>query len=200
MAGPTPSVEQCLSAAHAGSREALGQALQACRPYLLRVAQQEMDPRLQAQFGASDVVQETFRDAQRLFERFHGASEAELLSWLRQLLLYNVADAARRLNTGKRQVQREVPLPGDASSVRDGGLSADGPSPSSAAGAAEQGAALERALGRLPEEYRRVLALRYQDDLPFDEIGRRMDRSANAARKLWLRAVQRLRQEMDAPP
>ena len=61
-------------------------------------------------------------------------------------------------------------------------------------------AALERALGRLPEDYREVLLLRYQGDLSFEEIGRRLGRSANAARKLWLRALHKLEQELEAPP
>jgi DNA-directed RNA polymerase specialized sigma24 family protein len=36
----------------------------------------------------------------------------------------------------------------------------------------------------LPEDYRAVLAWRYQDDLSFEEIGQRLGRTANVARKL----------------
>jgi RNA polymerase sigma factor (sigma-70 family) len=49
-----------------------------------------------------------------------------------------------------------------------------------------------RALDSLPDDYRQVIALRYWENLDFDEIGQRMGRSAAAARKLWLRAVERL--------
>jgi hypothetical protein len=45
---------QRLAAARAGSREALGQALQACRGYLLLLAERELDADLRAKGGASD--------------------------------------------------------------------------------------------------------------------------------------------------
>jgi RNA polymerase sigma-70 factor (ECF subfamily) len=60
----------------------------------------------------------------------------------------------------------------------------------------EQADALERAMRRLPDEYRQVLTLRHQEQLAFEEIGQRMQRTANAARMLWLRAVERLQEEL----
>ena len=62
------------------------------------------------------------------------------------------------------------------------------------------GRELVRALERLPEDYRRVIILRYQEQLPFEEIGRLLQRSPDAARKLWARAVERLHEELDPPP
>ena len=58
---------------------------------------------------------------------------------------------------------------------------------------------MERALERLPADYRQVIFYRYQDELPFEEIGRRMNRTANAVEKLWLRAIERLRHELEKP-
>jgi RNA polymerase sigma-70 factor (ECF subfamily) len=194
-------VARRLAAARAGSDEMLGQVLQACRGYLLLVAQQELDPDLRAKGGASDLVQETFLDAQRDFAHFHGTTEDELRAWLRQLLLHNVANFARRYRAAKRQAGREVAL-GAAGSTADpaGGVAADAPTPSILLMAREQAEALERALGRLPEDYRRVILLRYQEQQPFGEIARFMHRSPSAVRTLWSRAVRRLRQEMEAAP
>src|ERR1700730_12825101 len=78
---------QWLPAARSGSLEALGRVLEACRDYLLLVANKELDPKLQAKGGASDLVQQTFLEAQRDFARFRGDSEDELLAWMRHLLL-----------------------------------------------------------------------------------------------------------------
>jgi RNA polymerase sigma-70 factor (ECF subfamily) len=202
MTPPPGDVEQLLVAARAGSREALGEALQAYRAYLLLIAQQELDPELRAKGGASDLVQETFIDAQRLLGTFTGTTEQPWAAWLRQLLLNNLADFVRRYrSTDKRRVSREVGQPaGDSEAERAGEATTDTPSPSVTAMAAEQSAALERALDRLPEDYREVLLLRYQGDQSFEEIGRRLGRSANAARKLWLRALRKLEQELEAPP
>jgi len=62
--------------------------------------------------------------------------------------------------------------------------------------AQEQAEALQQALGRLPDDYRRVILLRYQEDRSFEEIGRLMQRSPNAARLLWLRAIERVKHEL----
>jgi RNA polymerase sigma-70 factor (ECF subfamily) len=202
MAEHANDAGQWLTAARAGSSEALGQALEACRLYLLAIADKELATHLRAKGGASDLVQETFVDAQKLFPRFHGHTENELLAWLRELLLHNLADFNRRyLGTGKRKLSREVSLSPDSSSGEPAlQLPADGLTPSTKAMAPEQAAALDRALEGLPPEYREVLRMRYEEDLSFEEIGQRMERSANAARKLWLRAVQRLQQQLGASP
>src|SRR6516225_2720280 len=103
--------EEWLAAARGGAPETLGQLLEACRQYLLLVANQHLAPDLQRKFGASDVAQETFLEAQRDFGAFHGRSEEELLAWLRRILLNNLANLTRGYRgTDKRQVAREVPL------------------------------------------------------------------------------------------
>jgi RNA polymerase sigma factor (sigma-70 family) len=62
----------------------------------------------------------------------------------------------------------------------------------------EKAQAVEAALARLPEDYRRIIRWRYEDDLPFEEIAQLLQRSENAVRKLWFRAIERLQQELDA--
>lgn len=202
MPEPPGDAAQQLPAARAGSREALGQLLEACRGYLLRIANEGLGTDLQAKGGASDLVQETFLEAHRDFARFHGSTEAELLAWLRCLLLNNVANFARGYRaTEKRQVQREVPLrAGDSSSAGEAGLVADTGSPSTEAMAHEKAEAVARALERLPEDYRRVITLRNQERREFDEIGQLMNRSTDAARRLWSRAIERLEHELEAGP
>src|SRR5438105_1584310 len=117
MAEQHDSFAQWLPAARAGSPNDLGQMLEACRVYLLAVARRELAPDLQAKNSASDLVQETFLDAQRDFKRFQGNTEAELLAWLRQMLLNNIGNFTRRYRaTQKRQVSGEVPLPREGSS------------------------------------------------------------------------------------
>jgi RNA polymerase sigma-70 factor, ECF subfamily len=202
MTHPAPDVARWLADARAGSREALGRALDACRRYLLRIADEEIAPDLQGKGGASDLVQQTFLEAQQAFAQFHGGSEEELRAWLRQLLRHNVTDFTRRYRgTAKRAAGLEVTLePETPSGQPRPGVAADTPSPSARAAANEQEAALGRALERLPEDYRRVIALRHQEGRSFDEIGRLLGRTPAAARKLWSRAVERLQQELETPP
>lgn len=186
-----------LAAARGGSREALGNALEACRRYLLRVANHRLAPDLRAKGGASDVVQQTFLEAQRDFAQFHGDNEAQLLAWLRQLLLNNMANFERGFRgVGKRLVSLEVPLNAGGSSTAGGCLAAASPSPSQVAIENEETKALAAAIERLPTDYRRVIELRHREQYTFEQIALTMGRSTSGARTLWLKAVERLNQEL----
>jgi RNA polymerase sigma-70 factor (ECF subfamily) len=191
------NVDEWIRLARNGSVEALGRLLEECRPYLLLIANQELPPGLRGKAGASDLVQETFLQAQGHFDRFRDDDEAALLAWLRRILLNNAANLKRRYcATDKRQVGRELPLADDSATVGFD-VSAPGPSPSSLVAAEEEDAALRRVLEQLPEGYRQIVMWRNYDRLPFDEIGRRLGRSAEAARKLWVRAIELLQHMLD---
>src|ERR1700693_3569753 len=158
---------QWLAAARAGSADALGQALDACRDYLLLIAQQELDPNLRAKGGASDIVQETFLEAQRAFENFQGTSDEELRAWLRHILFNNLGDFTRRYrDTDMRAVAREVGLAGEGSSAEMGAnLAAELSTPSAHALEQEEAELLVQAMDRLTDDYRRVILLRYREEL-----------------------------------
>jgi RNA polymerase sigma-70 factor (ECF subfamily) len=198
MSEHAEEIARWLATARAGSPESLGQALEACRGYLLMIAQQELDPDLRAKAGASDLVQETFLKAHRHFAQFHGAVEEELLAWLKRMLLNNLTDFRRFYGeTQKRHAGREVSLETGDSSRGGSGLAGTEPTPSAMAIGQEQAEELQRVMARLPDDYQQVLLLRHQGEHSFDEIGRRMNRSANAVRKLWARAVERLQEEWE---
>ena len=192
-------IARWLAAARRGSREALGRVLEACRPYLLQVANEEIDSDLRGKVGASDLVQETFLEAQRDFAGFHSRSEEELLAWLRQILCNNLANLTRQYcQTAKRHVHREVLLADAPLEELVEPLTDHVASPSAQARERERDEALERALLQLPEAQQQVIRLRNYERLSFEEAGRRMGRSAEAARKLWGRAVERLQQILEA--
>jgi RNA polymerase sigma-70 factor, ECF subfamily len=199
---PEPPVDDpgLLDAARAGSREALGQALEAYRRYLLVLAEGQIDADLRAKGGASDLVQETFLEAQRDFGQFRGATPDEFRGWLRQMLLHNAGAFTRRFRaTGRRAVRREIAIPGDDSSdgLRDA-LAGSTISPSGAVMKDEQAQALKVALSRLPEEYQKVITLRNHEAKSFEDVGLALGRSPDAARKLWSRAMLRLREEWES--
>lgn len=197
MAQATHDLERWLPAAREGSSEALGQALETCRGYLLAVAERELDAELRAKGGASDLVQQTFMEAQQDFGQFHGDSEGDLVAWLRRMLINNMANFRRSHTAAKRQTNREVSVEPPSSSVRTApDWAADTLTPSRKLMEAEEDKELHQAIGRLPEDYRRVIHLRYREEKSFAEIAELMGRSENAVEKLWLRAVQRLQQEL----
>ncbi len=190
-------VARSLAEARAGSAEALGRLLDSCRGYLLMLAGREFDPALRAKANPSDIVQETFLEAFRDFGQFRGNDEAELLAWLRRLLLNNLANFGRGYrDTDKRAIARERPTTSDGDGSFLHAIPCGKPSAATQAVQREGAAALQTALAGLPEDYREVLHYRFHDKLTFDEIGARIGRSGNAICKLWGRAVERLQQEM----
>lgn len=197
VAEPSDAPRRWLTEARCGSADALGRALETCRRYLLLIAEREFDEELRAKASASDLVQETFLEAQRDFAQFQGTSDVELRAWLRRLLLNNLGSFSRSYRgTNKRQVSREIPLQPEGTSTPGGPpLRADSPSPSGFAIEREQREELQKAISRLPEDYRRVISLRYQEERTFEEIGTLMGRTPEAARKLWSRAMDRLKSE-----
>jgi RNA polymerase sigma-70 factor (ECF subfamily) len=168
---------------------------------MMLVAASSLNARLQARLGASDVVQETMIKAHRHFAHFHGQSEAELLAWLRQILVTNLANfVVHHVSTAKRDVRREISLSQfeadlDRSTARlKWLLPAEDESPSGGFEKREDAAVLAERLAELPSRYRQVLVMRNIQGLPFEEIAERLDRSPGSTRMLWLRAIEKLRQ------
>jgi RNA polymerase sigma-70 factor (ECF subfamily) len=190
---PRLELETWIEAARRGDREALGHALLSLRDYLLLVANAELDPALGVKGGASDLVQDTFVVAHRGIGEFRGRSSAEWRNWLRTILLRQLGHHRRRhYLTAKRQQAREVPI--HLETTR--GPASQDPTPSRDLARREREAALLDAMDRLPEHYREVVVWHHRERRPFEEIGRRRGISAEAARKLWARALARLRQEL----
>src|SRR5262245_47048507 len=95
----------------AGCQEALGRLLIRYGNYLALLARLQVGRRLQGKVDASDLVQETFLKAHRDFATFRGASEAEFLGWLRQILAATVAGSIRRyFGTQRRNPRLERKL------------------------------------------------------------------------------------------
>jgi RNA polymerase sigma-70 factor (ECF subfamily) len=188
-----------LANARVGSTEALGRLLETFRTYLSLIASEELDSRLLPKAGVSDLVQETFIEAQRDFSNFHGRTKPEWQAWLGRMLRHNIDDFRRRYyETDKREIKREMPL--DQAVRNDpAALVAAGAIPSQIAAHREESARLEQALARLPSDYQQVIRYRNHRHWTFEEIGLRLGRTADAVRKLWGRAIKALQQELKTP-
>jgi RNA polymerase sigma-70 factor (ECF subfamily) len=173
-----------------------GPAVEHFRDYLLLLARVQLGPGSQHKIEASDVVQQTLLEAHRKRGQFRGSREAEMAGWLRQLLAYNLADAARAAGRAKRDLARERSLEAalEASSARLGAiLAADQSTPSEAAGRHEDAVLLASALARLPEHQRRALVLRHCQGCSLDQISRELGRTPAAVAGLLKRGLHQLR-------
>src|SRR5437016_1250361 len=99
---------------------AFGQLLELYRSYLTLLARLKLGQRLRSKTDSADLVQETFLEAHRHFASFQGRTEAEFVSWLRQILAARLAKLARRyVGTQGRDVrlERELTIDLDQSSL-----------------------------------------------------------------------------------
>jgi RNA polymerase sigma-70 factor (ECF subfamily) len=192
--------ERLLVLALAGDQVSLGRLLEMYREYLSLLARLHIGRRLQGKVDAADLVQDTFLEAHRNWKRFRGASEKELLSWLRSILTARTVDLLRRyLGSKGRDVrlERELALELERSSRDlDCGLLAKQDSPSKQVARREQGVLLADALALLPEDYREVLILRHLEGLTFPGVSQRMGRTLDSVKKLWTRALDCLRRSL----
>ena len=188
--------ESNLDQARQGSREAQAQLLQAVRPYLLAVAEDQLDSELRPRLAPSDIVQNTVCQAWQDFGDFRGQSRAELVGWLRTILSRCVAEGARHhRGTAKRDVGREQRLDQMASEYGEA-LADSLTSPSGLMMASEEHQRMEQAVCRLLPKHEQAIRLRNDLGLSFAEVGVALSCSENAAEKLWLRAVKQLRREL----
>ncbi|HJT32229.1 MAG TPA: sigma-70 family RNA polymerase sigma factor [Pirellulales bacterium] len=170
-------------------------------PWLKLLARLEIDSRFQGKFSASDAVQQTLAAAWRDWANCRATSDQQRLAWLRKILANQLGQLARQFTTAQRRdVRREISLEhslAESSQRLERFLAADQTSPSGAAVANEEQTRLAEVLECLPADYRDVLILRHIEELPFDEIAARLDRSPGAVRMLWVRALARLRDELE---
>jgi RNA polymerase sigma-70 factor, ECF subfamily len=200
MSDPT-LVAGAIALAKGGDSHALGSLLERNRAYLGTLARVQIGRRLQSKVDADDLLQEAFLRAHQAIGRFRGSTGEEFLSWLRGILANALADQIRRYHGTEQRnpkLERALELEFDCSSERlVRVLAAPSSSPSRRAVRHERAARLAEAMERLPPASREVLDLRHFHDLSFPEIASRMGRTLDGVKNLWIRALARLRREVD---
>ena len=187
-----------LSMARQGCLETQGRLLQNFRGYLLDLAEANLDSDIRPKVAASDIVQESLLEAHRDFGRFRGRTPPELRGWMKRILLNNLLNHFRAWReTHKRRLSREVEFAG-AWPGAPGPADPHGRTASDIVSRREEQERLDEALDQLSEDDQQVLRLRHGEGLAFEEIGRRMNRTGDAARMLWYRAFDRLSRKLPA--
>jgi RNA polymerase sigma-70 factor (ECF subfamily) len=185
--------------ARRGDEAALGRLLEENRAALLAEAERQLRRRLAARVDSADIIQQTFLEAHRGFERFEGHSEVQFASWLRTILNRNIAGQLRdHTRVAKRDLRRERSLDDN----RGGGeplrrkIVAGQSTPSQRAMRAEDFARLAVALGTLTKDQREAVRLRHLEGWPLARIAERLGRTPAAAAGLIKRGVQALRERI----
>lgn len=194
------SEESLLLAARQGDRAALGQLLVRHAGDLSRRLSARMPRSLQRVCSVDDVLQQTFAEAFRDIAVFEPRGPGSFAAWLEtigQRRLQNMIKSAGRLKRGGERSGFDPP-PNAVASVRDllAQVAGDDPTASVEAVRLERVAALNVALGELPEDYREALRLRFFEGCSLTETARRMERTEAAVRALTDRAKRALREAL----
>ena len=175
------------------------QAVGQYRSYLLILARMQLDPRVQCQVEASDIVQLTLLEAHAKQQQFIG-DEAGFTAWLRKALANNIRDALRRVRRQCRDVNRERSLEAaleQSSSRLAGCLAAAQSSPSKQAVRNEDLLRLADALLELQEAQREAVVLHHLQGWTLSEVAAHLGRSDAAVAGLLHRGLRRLRDIMN---
>lgn len=184
-----------LQQARYGEVAAREQLFTLSRPYLSQCAEKEIASWLRPKHDCSDLVQVSLLDAHRAFDTFEGNDFPQWLAFLRRILERNATDAVRHFGAAKRRVGKELvlsPQTNDTSGLSEPLLAASGESPSVEAMRQEQAEQLQQAMKQLSADYREVIHLRNLEQLPFEVVAARMNRTRGAVQMLWMRAIKSL--------
>jgi RNA polymerase sigma-70 factor, ECF subfamily len=174
----------------------VGTTLARYHAYLEALAAIQVSPRLRSKFGASDIIQETLKEALEGYDRLQAMGEAERRLYLRKMLLNNLRDQIDRFTAQGRDVSRERPLveEAEASSVRVGQwLAREESPPLERMERHERAERLLEALAELPERERQAVVLQRFHGWKLQEIAAELGCTVGAVAGLQARGLRRLR-------
>jgi RNA polymerase sigma-70 factor (ECF subfamily) len=183
-----------------GDRSALSNLLDIYRNYLRLLARNQIGQTLRVRLDPSDLVQDTLIDASQNFAHFHGETKSELIAWLRKILARNLVDQLKRHRSQKRDLRRDRSLEKSldrSSEALAAALDGRSSSPGVRMDRQEKLVAVANALALLPQPNREAILLKQMDGKTFAEIGRQLEMSTSAARRLWAEGLADLRQKLE---
>ena len=187
-------VESLLGRVVTGDATAVDELMAAVRPFMRRVVEVRMDPKLRARIDPSDVVQEALVEATRRIRDFLDRRPLPFHLWVRQMAFENLIRLRRfHVGAGKRAVGREFHLPDDSSVALGRQVLARGPGPLQGLIDGELAERVRQAVARLPDADREILLMRSFEGLSNQEVAQALGLETSAASQRFGRAVLRLR-------
>jgi RNA polymerase sigma-70 factor (ECF subfamily) len=172
----------------------VAEVLEKYRAYLRSIASRHLGSALARRMDASDLVQQTFLEAQRQLDVLFGCDEPQLRAALRHILRCNLANAIRdHLHAAKRQAGREEHRDDDDLF----GTNTD-PSPSLQLAHRELADRFVEIIGQLPPDQADAVRMRYFEGLSVGDIAAALGRSRTAAAGLIKRGLVHLRAAFQA--
>ncbi|MCG8407808.1 MAG: RNA polymerase sigma factor [Phycisphaerales bacterium] len=197
MSGDQDKLE-CIRRAIGGDQVALTVLLTESETRLQSRLRPRMPADLRSTLDVDDLLQEIYSDIFRNIERFEPRGEDSFDRWVATIALRRLRAEIRRHRAAKRGGRctpvRHAGTVADESTVTLLNLiEASDRSPSRTAAGSEAVAAVEAAMGLLPENYRAAVRLVYLEGSTVAEAARALGRSERAIHNLCHKAKEKLR-------
>ncbi len=191
-------VAELIERAKRGDRDVLGMLLRAQLPQLRTFLSGRIAPAWRSLLEEDDIIQVTCLEAFLYIDQFKSRGTGSLLGWLQRIADNSLRDAIEWLSAVKRpDPRRQVrapAIPQDSYVALFEYLGAVSTTPSREAARHEAEEKLREALEKLPEDYRRVVALYDLDGRGVEDVAAAMQRSVGAVYMMRARAHDRLRE------
>jgi RNA polymerase sigma-70 factor (ECF subfamily) len=178
--GALDRTQSDLRAALGGDDEARGELLERLRPRLVLWAASRLSPELRRHHEPEDVAQEILLAVHRSLDSFEDRGKRAFHGWLFRIAENRIRDLATREGAQKRQPVAILPFTQT--------------SPSVAAVRAESFRLLHEAIATLSASHQAVIRLLRFEERSVEEAARLLERSENAVRILYCRALKALRE------
>jgi RNA polymerase sigma-70 factor (ECF subfamily) len=183
----------------AGDRQAFERLFGRHRTELHAFIALRLDPRIRSRVDPSDVVQETHLEVYRRLQDYLERQPMPFHVWLRKTAHERLLMLRRHhLETGKRSLQREVPLPERSSQLLAQSLLPGAAPPSQQLQRQELVQRVQQALTQLASADREILLMRNFEELSHQEVGFILGIEPAASRQRHGRALLRLHKLLSA--
>ena len=176
-----------------GDESALGQLCAVYGSRVLWLVRLRMGKELRSKLESMDLVQDVLVSALKDLGNFTYKNEGDFVRWLSRIAENRLRDNLDKLHADKRDIRKEVRLNTHRLTLEDSFVEAldavDTTTPSVIMSKREEFDKLAKAIDALKPEYREVIVLTKVEGLSYREIGDKLDRSADAARMLFSRAM-----------
>jgi len=179
--------ENLIQKARTGNPDDKAALLESFRDYLRRIAEKALAETTNGKLSTSDFVQSAIIEANREFNSCNAKNSGEFKSWLRQIILNDILNRFRDLKRERRDIRREKSI-GSKLELEE----AIEANPLDEAIRKEDEERLNYALQQLSSDRREVIELRHRDGLSFVEIADKLEKTPDAIRMTWNRAVESL--------
>ncbi len=191
--GPAGKTMPLVSRAKKGDMSAISSLYRLYEKRLKKAVRIRVGDKLRRRTESNDLIQSVWKDVLSNMNGFEYRGQDSFFRWLLTRIIHKIQDKGRYFTAEKRNMKKEKPLCRENSFTRGSPLPpARGPTPSHVVSVDEQLNRLMRILDRLPDSQRQAVVFRMRDEMTFEEIGRKINRSSEAARKLYSRGVKKI--------